>query len=342
MIHVVLLKIIKLSTKVFPSFIPKSLAVAAASLCIVSCAETELLVQTAKQLSKTSEEKRPSHAVPAGYKLGKPYSVAGIQYFPRFDPELVEEGIASWYGEPFHGRDTANGEVYDMNALTAAHKTIPLPSTVRVTNIENGRKLLLRVNDRGPFVAGRIIDVSRRGAQLLGFFRKGTARVKIEFIELASLKVGISSAKLEKKSNYNFKKIEEKITKEELLAIPSRPITKRDNIILERLVEPLKDNNSSEAKHATASHSSRKVIGSSANLKGMFVQVGAFKERSNAINLARKLNLFSKSTLRTVNFGESSLYRVRIGPVETLEEAHKLLRKTVDAGYGDAHIIVIQ
>ena len=113
-------------------------------------------------------------------KVGKPYKVAGKWYHPKVDPTYDQVGYASWYGKQFHGKKTANGEVYNMNALTAAHKTLPMPSYVKVTNISNGRSLVLRVNDRGPFVAGRIIDVSRRGAQLLGFEQAGVTRVRVQ------------------------------------------------------------------------------------------------------------------------------------------------------------------
>ena len=105
-----------------------------------------------------------------------------IWYYPKVDYDYSEVGVASWYGPGFHGRSTANGEQYDMNDLTAAHRTLPMPSIVRVTNLENGRSIKLRVNDRGPFVGDRIIDVSRRAAQLLGFHIDGTARVRVEIV----------------------------------------------------------------------------------------------------------------------------------------------------------------
>lgn len=114
------------------------------------------------------------------YKVGKPYVIKGVWYTPRVDYGYDETGVASWYGPGFHGQATANGEIYDMNELTAAHTTLPLPSIVRVTNLDNGRTIKLRVNDRGPFVGGRIIDVSRRASQLLGFHEKGTATVRVE------------------------------------------------------------------------------------------------------------------------------------------------------------------
>ena len=116
-------------------------------------------------------------------KVGQPYKVAGTWYHPKEEPYYDEVGFASWYGPDFHGKKTANGELYNMNALTAAHKTLPLPTFVKVTNLENGRSIVLRVNDRGPFVAGRILDVSRRGAQLLGFDKQGVTKVRVQALD---------------------------------------------------------------------------------------------------------------------------------------------------------------
>jgi rare lipoprotein A len=129
----------------------------------------------------------PSVAVYPHYKVGVPYQFNGVWYRPAEDFSYRKTGIASYYGGEtsgvdFHGRPTANGEIYDMHALTAAHPTLPLPSLVRVTNLENGRSIVLRVNDRGPFVHDRIIDVSRRAAQDLGFERQGIASVRVEVL----------------------------------------------------------------------------------------------------------------------------------------------------------------
>ena len=125
--------------------------------------------------------------VVSNYKVGTPYEVAGKWYYPAEDYGYREEGIASWYGPGFNGKRTANGEVYDMNAMTAAHKTLPMPSVVQVINLENNRSIRVRINDRGPFVDGRIIDLSRRAAQLLDVERQGTARVLVELIPDESL-----------------------------------------------------------------------------------------------------------------------------------------------------------
>lgn len=128
---------------------------------------------------------RPGQRTGGIYRLGKPYVIGGRTYTPRLDPNYRAEGRASWYGSGFHGQRTASGEKFDMNALSAAHPTLPLPSLVRVTNLENRRSVILRVNDRGPYHGRRLIDVSVRAARVLGFHDEGTARVRVEFIRLA-------------------------------------------------------------------------------------------------------------------------------------------------------------
>jgi rare lipoprotein A len=133
------------------------------------------------------EEGQP---IPKGggvYRVGNAYTVAGRTYFPETDPNYTAEGIASWYGRDFHGRRTANGEIYDMHAISAAHPTLPIPSYVRVTNLANRRSLIVRVNDRGPFKDDRVIDLSSKSADLLDFKGNGLARVRIEYVGRASL-----------------------------------------------------------------------------------------------------------------------------------------------------------
>jgi rare lipoprotein A len=128
--------------------------------------------------------------VPKGggtYRVGKPYVMAGQTYTPEEDQTYANEGLASWYGDDFHGRRTANGEVFDMDSLSAAHPTLPMPSYVRVTNLNNRRSVILRVNDRGPYAHNRVIDVSRRAAHVLGFHGHGVARVRVEYVGRAAL-----------------------------------------------------------------------------------------------------------------------------------------------------------
>jgi rare lipoprotein A len=129
-------------------------------------------------------------AVPKGggiYKVGKPYQVAGRWYVPSEAAHYDRSGTASWYGTAFHGRRTANGEIFDMNALTAGHPTLPMPSYAYVTNLDNGRTILVRINDRGPYVNDRLIDLSRRSAAELGYTRHGLARVRVRYAGRAPL-----------------------------------------------------------------------------------------------------------------------------------------------------------
>jgi rare lipoprotein A len=121
------------------------------------------------------------------YRLGDPYVIAGRTYVPRDEPNYRSEGTASWYGGEFHGRLTANGEIFDANALTAAHPTLPLPSYVRVTNLENNLSMIVRLNDRGPFHNDRLIDLSVRAAKLLGFYERGLAQVRVEYLGPAEI-----------------------------------------------------------------------------------------------------------------------------------------------------------
>ena len=168
-----LLAMKSLSRRRAPALVPAVLA-----LVLGACAEVRLAAYTAKEIQARVEKPQPTGT----YKVGEPYRVRGAWYYPTEDPDYDEVGIASWYGEQFHGRRTANGSLYDMSALTAAHKTLPMPSLVKVTNLENGRSLTLTINDRGPFASGRIIDVSRRAAQLLGFHGKGTTKVRVRAV----------------------------------------------------------------------------------------------------------------------------------------------------------------
>jgi rare lipoprotein A len=128
--------------------------------------------------------------VPKGggtYRVGRPYSINGRTYVPTENPNYRIEGVASWYGPDFHGRLTANGEVYDMYSISAAHTTMPLPSYARITNLDNGRSIIVRVNDRGPYARERVIDLSIGAAKVLHFYSRGLARVRVEYVGRAPL-----------------------------------------------------------------------------------------------------------------------------------------------------------
>jgi rare lipoprotein A len=160
----------------------------AAALCACSVSKSSRTADENQQLSPRVI--KVGDPVPKGggaYKLGEPYLAAGKWYVPVHDQGYDRVGLASWYGDFFHGRPTANGEIYDMNALSAAHPTFPLPAYAAVTNLENNRTIVVRVNDRGPYHDGRIIDLSHKAAHLLGFSGRGTAPVRVRYISAAPL-----------------------------------------------------------------------------------------------------------------------------------------------------------
>ena len=171
----------------------RGVAAAVACLALANCASSGKFANRVDPRYGVSSSPRVvafGEPVPKGggtYRVGKPYIVAGRVYVPEEDVNYREEGLASWYGDDFHGRLTANGEVFDMGALTAAHPTLPMPCYARVTNLGNGRSLIVRVNDRGPYHGNRLIDVSNKAAELLEFKGNGVARVRVEYVGPAPL-----------------------------------------------------------------------------------------------------------------------------------------------------------
>ncbi len=248
------------------------------------------------------------------YKVGSPYKIMGQWYYPKEDYDYSEVGTASWYGEDFHARKTANGENYDMHALTAAHRTLPLPSIVKVTNLENGRSLVLRVNDRGPYAKNRIIDISKRGAQLLGFQTQGTAKVRVEIMEKESkaLKAALLGQPVEDG--------EDKVT------IPARSAA---NSSLKDL-KPL--------QLVGAEYANPQAV--RAYPKGSwFVQAGAYSKESAAQNLSKQLDQFGETNIYYVTVNGQKFYRVRLGPYSHKQEAEVMLAKVKNFGIYNARIM---
>lgn len=180
----------------------KAGAAVAACLCLANCASQDKFARKVDPKYGVTTSPRvvaEGGEVPKGggvYRVGKPYVVAGRTFIPEEDQNYKAEGLASWYGRDFHGRLTANGEVFDQESITAAHPTLPMPSYVRVTNLRNRKSLIVRVNDRGPFHGNRVIDLSHKAAHLLGFKDNGVARVQIEYVGRAALE-GSDDRKLE-------------------------------------------------------------------------------------------------------------------------------------------------
>jgi len=269
------------------------------------------------------------------YKVGEPYREGGVWYYPHEQPEYDETGIASWYGPDFHGKLTANGEVFDSDGLTAAHPTLPMPVNVRVTNLENGRSLVLRVNDRGPFAKGRIIDVSARAAQLLGFYEKGTARVRVTYLARADLPAGSTAT----------------ATAIAAVAAPTKPVqvASLDPVSVgPRVPEPAQPAavtitadlppvmRPSEEPDSFGSHGTLSAAGH------YYVQAGAFAERVNAERLRDRLSDAGNPSISSIDRNGAVLYRVRIGPFDSVDAADAALARLSGQGGSDAKIVVDQ
>ena len=157
------------------------------SLALAHCSVADKFGKESKHSPKVIEDGEPVPKGGGAYRVGKPYNINGRTYVPAEDPNYRADGTASWYGPDFHGRLTANGEVYDMHGISAAHPTLPMPSYARVTNLENGRSIVVRINDRGPYARNRVIDLSIGTAKALKFYDRGLATVRVEYLGRAPL-----------------------------------------------------------------------------------------------------------------------------------------------------------
>jgi rare lipoprotein A len=352
------------------------------------------------------------------YRVGEPYRIKGIWYYPAVDYDYDRTGTASWYGEAFEGRYTANGEIFDLNQLTAAHTTLPMPSIVEVTNLDNGRSLQLRVNDRGPFVDGRLIDVSRRAAQLLGFETRGTTPVRVRVLKDESIaaadelmhgsgRVMVAEASAAAASatmagpppGYSRE--------------PARPRGPRPAaapaaapgsiqsppppppIAVARLETPAPQPGpgpaSPGAAHAAPSRfaliapaeaaelpparasvrapktfaapavpqmppsspriaavtspriaavaAPRMAAAAQGSAGRIFVQAGAFSMRDNAQRVEARIASLGMVRVMTASVNGIEVYRVRLGPLDSVEQADRLLSRVLDTGYPGARIV---
>lgn len=316
---------------------------AAMVVFLAGCAETQFLIHTAKRVAQDDGAAAKSGS--GHYKIGNPYQIDDIWYYPAEDYEYDETGIASWYGAAFHGRKTANGEDYDMNSLTAAHRTLPMPSFVRVTNLGNGRSLVLKVNDRGPFAKGRIIDVSKRGAQLLGFQNQGTSRVRVQILADQSRAV---AARLQNRetlarvgSPITVDKLPKASVSAEALPAPvgAEASPNVSNILLTPTSTIPNTTVQSETVALTAAPEAFVEQGP-VSPTSIFVQAGAFGLFDNANQVRARLSPLGPVFLDQVLVNGKDLYRVRVGPLADVNQADMILNQVVGTGYPDARIIV--
>lgn len=246
------------------------------------------------------------------FKLGKPYKIDGKWYYPQHNENYSEVGMASWYGPGFHNEYTANGEVFDKYEMTAAHRTLPLPSMVRVTNLENNRSVVLRVNDRGPFAGARIIDVSKKAAKKLGFLEKGTAKVRVTYLpkETAAL-FPASTHPMNVPGKTRIAK--------------KAPLTK----VVSRSLMP----------EAEASVPKRTYNETSKSSSLIYVQAASFTDKNKAQNSLKKLQNHGKTSIVTAEVNNKKFFRVKIGPFSSEKSANKVLKQISSEGFNNAFII---
>ncbi len=299
------------------------------------------------------------------FKVGKPYQINGVWYTPREDYAYDETGIASWYGPGFHAELTANGEIFDQHELTAAHPTLPMPSLVRVTNLENGKQVVLRINDRGPFANNRILDVSRRGAELLGFKQQGTAKVRVQILGEESRAIADAA----RRSGKNVKLASGNNLGNNMgnnlpapAALPRTPVQTQAlpaPTIIEGGAAPAKAVDVQPLPPPPSSPSVSPALASIGTYQGqrflpsakvtqtappahadLYVQAGAFSNYDNAERLSQDLAKIGKTEVSQAVVNGRTFYRVRLGPLRDVAQADNVLARVTKAGQSQARIIV--
>lgn len=352
----------------------KAGGVVAVSILLNNCGGGTSRIETNPQVYKLGD------VVPQGggvRKTGNSYKVKGRWYRPTAYAQKKQIGTASWYGEYFHGRKTANGEWYDMERLSAAHPTMPLPSYVRVTNLENRRTIVVRVNDRGPYASNRVIDMSQAAAKELGFLRQGTARVSVEYIGEAPLygdvadmqyvdggpnrqrRMAAGTARRGKpKSTASLPASKPEIPATEpargLKSSPladqlliSEPLLTRAPVVTGSLQTGVKDKPSHYAVDKTVGPK-RLVRPKVAQIppatsaekeENFFVQAASFRELQRAKSLSEDLAGLGILDILPVEIGTSTFYRVRLGPFDNKKNARQVRDAVAARGHNDAQIL---
>jgi rare lipoprotein A len=323
--------------------------------------------------SSSGPDVSAKHGASRGYyKVGAPYQVNGVWYYPKVDYDYDQTGLASWYGEAFHGKPTANGEVFDLNQVSAAHKTLQLPSVVEVTNLKNGRALQMRVNDRGPFVGDRIIDLSRRAAQLLGFEGAGTAPVRVRIVKEESIRVAeaamrgeigpVMVAQAPRSARTEIVAAAPELRPAPVVQVAAAPLPPPAPVpppatapppqpappqfaaaapppepALPRAAAPRRWPSLIASAHAAPVQNARAAANRHSGR--IFVQAGAFAVAENAQRVRAQVASLASAEIVRATVNGADLYRVRLGPVASDMEARRLLGKVVDSGYPGARVV---
>jgi rare lipoprotein A len=288
---------------------------------------------------------------PSGGKGGTmaPYQVGGIWYVPHDQPHYDETGIASWYGDAFQLKATADGEIFDMNQFSAAHPTLPLPSMVEVTNLDNGRKLVVRVNDRGPFVDGRLIDLSHAAARELGYDRAGVAHVRVRYVgpaPLAGPDAGVRYAQAAPPPAVPVAAGVRRPADEDIFADAAqdapapKPLVKPAEAVTVAALAPLPSARPAAVATATPVAAFHSDGFHDAGPAAIFrIQAGAFGDQDNARKAVAQLAAAGTATIEPIERGGQTLYRVTLpGPADEAE-AYALRDKVAGIGFADARVL---
>jgi rare lipoprotein A len=294
------------------------------------------------------------------YKVGSPYTIEGIVYTPKEEFNRVETGVASWYGPGFHGKSTANGERYNQSDRTAAHRTLQMPSIVRVTNLENGHSTVVRINDRGPFARSRVIDLSRTAAEELDVIGKGTARVRIEQLQAESLAVkevalgggGPAEQHAAVAQLANGRRAPAAAARPIEVAAPAppppppppqqpqqRPIQMVWNGAPQQVV--VETNSAAQPTGVTVASlvSTASSAPTAAPAGGFYVQTGAFSTAENAERQRDAVRSYGSTEVSQGSAGGRDVFRVRLGPYTTPDAAGIVADRLKRSGYGDARVV---
>ncbi|MGE0595088.1 MAG: septal ring lytic transglycosylase RlpA family protein [Hyphomonadaceae bacterium] len=259
-------------------------------------------------------------------RVGPPYEVDGRWYVPTPEPGYEQTGMASWYGPQFQGQATASGEVFDQEALTAAHPTLPIPSLAQVTNLENGREIIVRINDRGPFVGDRLIDLSRRSAEVLGFESAGQARVHVRYLGPAPRQMNAQTPALTSPAPVQAP-----------APAPSHALAQQDGPMP---LTPAADDDEHEFAGAPLAMPPATQLAQPPHAhpsgEGYFVQVGAFSDLMNAHRVRADIASAGPVAVDTRQTASGELFRVRLGPYTSRYEADAARQSLAGLGYGDA------
>jgi rare lipoprotein A len=313
-----------------PRSLPLAISIGAVGMMLAGCVVPDQPAPPPPAVAQT-------HGI---YKIGDPYQIDGVWYSPAEDWSYDETGIASWYGESFHGKYTANGETFDLNELTAAHRTLPMPCVVEVTNLENGRTLKLRVNDRGPFARGRIIDVSRRAAQLLGFEMPGTAKVRVRIDVPDSIQVAsLAGRQIEPGAA--------PVAAAPAVAVIATPLPPPPGV---RAVAPTHVASLPKPPPTTQVALAdppadppplpEKVTVEPVKPTQIYIQLGAFAHMDNATRLKARFAQLGAVQIDGARINGMKMFRVRLGPLPSVDEADRLLDRAVGSGVPEARIVV--